>query len=139
MGDSDASVTNVLDDAYQSIRSFTRHTRGRSIAAPEAYRVLGEAAAIAAIFPQALNQVGEGLRSALREYDVYDQDRAPAESVDMAQSELAAAADAFQRAYAHLNAAQAVISLQGVNTGADGRLLRRPQLRAVDAADIDSP
>jgi hypothetical protein len=73
-------------------------------------RILGELTAMAGVFPQALNQLSSGLRQALREYDVYDENRDPAVSVEMAAAELAAAAEAFQRVSAHLSIAQEAIA-----------------------------
>jgi hypothetical protein len=39
-------------------------------------------------FPQALDQLANGLRQSLREHDVYDQNRNPAVRVEMAAAEL---------------------------------------------------
>jgi hypothetical protein len=123
--DSEAQLSELLETAYEAVRSFNHRTLGGTIIAPEAYRILGSAAALAAALPQAVNQLGGGLRAALREFDVYDQNRSPAESMDMAQAQLVAAAEAFERAYDHLSAAQTAINLQGVNSDSDDRLIRR--------------
>lgn len=136
--DSEAQLSDLLETAYEAVRSFNHHTLGETIIAPEAYRILGVAAALAAALPQAMNQVGSGLRAALHEFDVYDQNRSPTESVDLAQVQLAAAADAFECAYDHLSDAQTAINLQGVNTDDDEKLIRRPRLQAVESADVET-
>jgi hypothetical protein len=136
--DSEAQLSDLLEIAYEAVRSFNHRTLGQTIIAPEAYRILGSAAALAAALPQAMNQVGDGLRAALREFDVYDENRSPAESVDAAQAQLAAAAEAFERAYQHLSDAQTAINLQGVNTDSDDRMVRRPRLQSVDSADVEN-
>jgi hypothetical protein len=100
-------------------------------------RILGELTAMAGVFPQALNQLSSGLRQALREYDVYDENRDPAVSVEMAAAELAAAAEAFQRVSAHLSIAQEAINLQGVNTDNDDQMVRRPRPQAVESLEND--
>jgi hypothetical protein len=100
-------------------------------------RILGELTAMAGVFPQALNQLSSGLRQALREYDVYDENRDPAVSVEMAAAELAAAAEAFQRVSAHLSIAQEAINLQGVNTDNHDQMVRRPRPQAVESLEND--
>jgi hypothetical protein len=100
-------------------------------------RILGELTAMAGVFPQALNQLSSGLRQALREYDVYDKNRDPAVSVEMAAAELAAAAEAFQRVSAHLSIAQEAINLQGVNTDNHDQMVRRPRPQAVESLEND--
>ena len=92
---------------------------------------------MAGLFPQALDQLSRGLRQALREYDVYDENRDPAASVEMAATELAAAVEAFQRVYAHFSSAQEAINLQGVNTDDNDQLVRRPRLQAVESNESD--
>lgn len=96
---------------------------------PEAYRIVGQTTAMAGLFPQALNQLADGLRRALREYDVYDQNRDPAASVKIAAAELAAAANLFEELYGHLSAAQTAINYQGITEDDAGNLRRRPPLR----------
>jgi hypothetical protein len=61
----------------------------------------------------------------------------PAVSVAMAAAELTAAAEAFQREYAHLSTAQEAINLQGVNTNDHDELVRRPRLQAVESVEND--
>jgi hypothetical protein len=100
-------------------------------------RILGELTAMAGVFPQTLNQLSSGLRQALREYDVYDENRDPAVSVEMAAAELAAAAEAFQRVSAHLSIAQEAINLQGVNTDNHDQMVRRPRPQAVESLEND--
>jgi hypothetical protein len=100
-------------------------------------RILGELTAMAGVFPQALNQLSSGLRQALREYDVYDENRDPAVSMEMAAAELAAAAEAFQRVSAHLSIAQEAINLQGVNTDNHDQMVRRPRPQAVESLEND--
>ncbi len=135
--DPDASISELLDIAYEAVRSFNHRTLGATIVAPEAYRALGAAAALAGIFPQALSQLGDGVRASLSEFDVYDENRSPVKSVSQAQAELAAAAEAFERAYAHLSAAQEAINLQGVNSDSEGKLIRKPRLQALPSGDVE--
>jgi hypothetical protein len=100
-------------------------------------RILGELTAMAGVFPQALNQLSSGLRQALREYDVCDENRDPAVSVEMAAAELAAAVEPFQRVSAHLSIAQEAINLQGVNTDNHDQMVRRPRPQAVESLEND--
>ncbi|GCB01882.1 hypothetical protein [Mycolicibacterium sp. NCC-Tsukiji] len=126
----------LIEIAYEAVRSFNHRTFNADIIPPEAYSILGEARALTGCMPQALSQLTAGLQRALRTYDVYDHNRDPVASVAMAAAELAAAGALFQQAYAHLDAAQTAINYQGVNDDDTGGLRRRPQLRQV--ADLSA-
>jgi hypothetical protein len=87
------------------------------------------------LFPQALDQLAKGLRQALRDYDVYDENHDPRVSVETGAAELADAAASFQQVYSHLSAAQEAINLQGVNTDEQDRLRRPPSLKTVETPE----
>jgi hypothetical protein len=130
MVDYETPLPDLLEQGYEAVRSFNHRTMNRAIIAPEAYRILGEAAAMVGCLPQAFDQIAGGLRQALREYDVYDQNRDPADSIEIAVAEMAAATRLFRDAYTHLSAAQTAINYQGINEDESGNLRRRPSLRA---------
>ncbi|HRW02462.1 hypothetical protein [Mycobacterium kubicae] len=126
----ETTLRDLIETAYEAVRSFNHRTLNADIIPPEAYSILGEARVLTGSLPQALGQLAAGLQRALRTYDVYDHNRDPAASVAMAADELAAAGALFQQAYAHLEAAQTAINYQGVNDD-NGVLRRRPQLHPV--------
>jgi hypothetical protein len=132
MVDYETPVPELIGQAYEAVRSFNHRTFSGSIIAPEAHRILGEAAALSGVFPQALDQLGKGLRRSLQKFDAYDENRDPALSVEMAAGELAAAAAAFEQIYAYLSAAQSALKLQGVNADDHDRPRREASLKAVN-------
>lgn len=133
--DTDPSLRELIETAYEAVRSFNHRTFNADIIPPEVYSIIGEARALTGCMPQALDQLAAGLERALRTYDVYDHNRDPAASAAMAAEQLAAAGALFQQAYAHLDAAQTAINYQGVNDDDAGNLRRRPELRQVSDAE----
>ena len=55
-------LPELLESAYEAVRSFNHRTSGGAMIAPEAYRILGETMAFADVFRQALGQFANGLR-----------------------------------------------------------------------------
>jgi hypothetical protein len=60
--DYDTPLPELLESAYEAVRSFNHRTSGGAMIAPEAYRILGETMAFADVFRQALGQFANGLR-----------------------------------------------------------------------------
>lgn len=100
--------------AYESIRAINHLTNhGAAIPAPVLYRVLGEMKGVGSLMPQALDQLGQGLRSSLTQFDVYDHSGDPATNVARAQGLLEEAAAAARQLGALLEQAQSAIADQG--------------------------
>lgn len=100
--------------AYEAIRSINHVTGAHAIPAPVVYDVLGELKGVGHLLPQALDQIGSGLKRSLDEFDVYDNsDRTPAETVEQARVALAQAAEYAQMLGTALEAAQSILSDQG--------------------------
>ena len=107
-------LVHAAEDAYEAIRTLNHATvGGQAVPAPLAYDLLGNLDSLGYGLHQLLGQLAAGLEKSLTEYDMYDRNRDPAESV-------AQAADALGRAATHahelgrlLSAAQAAINLQG--------------------------
>lgn len=103
---------------YEAIRALNHITSSRAtyeegIPAPVAYRALGDLAQAASILPQLTEQLGEGLVRSLEHFDVYDDKREPALSVQVAAEHLATAAVEALRLAASLSAAQTALNSQG--------------------------
>jgi hypothetical protein len=62
MVDYETPLPELLERAYEAVRSFNHRTFSGAIIAPEAYRILGELTAMAGVFPQAMDQLSRGLR-----------------------------------------------------------------------------
>ncbi len=60
--DYETPLPELLESAYEAVRSFNHRTSGGAMIAPEAYRILGETMAFADVFRQALGQFANGLR-----------------------------------------------------------------------------
>ena len=71
--------------AYEAIRAINHLTGHGPIPAPTLYRILGDLKRVGHLLPQALDQLGRGLRLSLTVLDVYDHRRDPAESVEDAE------------------------------------------------------
>lgn len=112
-------IEGWADISYESIRAMN-HITGHSypIPAPVAYRILGNLKGVGAMLPQLLGQLDRGMVASLDTFDVYDHDRAPAESVAQAHELLTQAAGLAEQLGALLSAAQSAIASQGYNTPA---------------------
>lgn len=99
--------------AYESIRAINHLTDHGPIPAPTAYQILGELKGVGHLLPQALEQLGRGLRESLTALEVYDHRREPDESVSDAIALLARAARKASDLGQLLEDAQAAISEQG--------------------------
>jgi hypothetical protein len=55
MVDYETPLPELVESAYETVRSFNHRTFSGAIVAPEPYRILGELTAMAGVFPQALN------------------------------------------------------------------------------------
>lgn len=119
---SDETV-QAADDAYEAVRAFNHLTINRSsLPAPEVYRILGNLKLGAGYsLEQALNQIAAGLANSTKEYDVYDNNRDPEESIDLAVGYLKAAAVHAAKIGPLLEAAQTAINLQGYRDAAESR------------------
>jgi hypothetical protein len=67
MVDYETSVPELIEQAHEAVRSFNHRPFSKSIIAPEAHRILGEATALSGVFSHALDQLGKGLRRSLQE------------------------------------------------------------------------
>lgn len=101
--------------AYEAIRAINHVSGGpHAIPAPVVYDVLGELKGVGHLLPQALDQLGSGLKRSLGEFDVYDNsDRTPSETVEHAQALLVQAADHARLLGEALEAAQSIVADQG--------------------------
>ena len=117
MTDEKPSVVQNADDSYESIRAVAREINyATAVPAPLAYEILGNLKGVAYALSEVGNSLGPGLRRSLDTYDVYDNNRAPADSVTMAQAALEQAAQHLEKAGALLDEAQSAINLQGYKT-----------------------
>jgi len=117
-GDATPAVVQRADDACEAIRAINHLTAG-TVPAPLAYEILGNLKGVAHRLPQALGQIGTGLTRSLTEYDVYDRNREPAESVELARGFLLRAATKAAELGELLEQAQFAIHLQGYNVQED--------------------
>jgi hypothetical protein len=118
MSEDTPAVVQHADTAHEAIRSINHLTRG-TVPAPLAYSILGNLKNVGHLLPQALGQIGAGLERSLTEYDVYDRDREPAESVALAQDYLEQAATKAAEMGQLLEKAQSAINSQGYTTADD--------------------
>jgi hypothetical protein len=106
------------DNAYEAIRALNHRTR-QAIPAPVAYHLLGVLNNLGHGLDQLLGQIGDGLSRSLTEYDVYDHNRDPAESVAIATEAIDRAARHAHEVGELLAAAQVAINLQGYHVNYD--------------------
>jgi hypothetical protein len=111
---SDEDLVQHTDDAYEAIRALNHGTH-RTLPAPLVYDLLGNLNNVGYGLEQLLGQIGTGLTRSLTEYDVYDRNRDPAESVALANDAMCTAARLAHNIGALLAAAQTPINLQGYN------------------------
>ncbi|GAB3814522.1 hypothetical protein [Kribbella italica] len=111
-----AAMARAADAAYEAIRTLNHETLARSVAAPEAYDVLGNLQQVGFALDQLTRQLGAGLVRSLTTHDVYDDKGDPAKSVALAVDSLLLAGQHARRVGECLTNAQAVIAGQG-NTG----------------------
>lgn len=116
-------TTQEADNAYEAIRAFNHLTINRpSIPAPEVYSILGNLKLAAGYsLQQALGQIATGLSNSPRDYDVYDNNRPPEESIDTAVGYLKAAQEHAGKIARLLEAAQTAINSQGYREVTLGR------------------
>jgi hypothetical protein len=111
MSDHDELIQHA-DDAYEAIRALN-HRTWRAIPAPLAYGLLGNLNNLGYGLEQLLLQLSHGLARSLTEYDVYDNNRDPAESVRTANKALWIAARHAHEIGVLLSTAQTAINQQG--------------------------
>ncbi|WP_020393448.1 hypothetical protein [Kribbella catacumbae] len=116
---SDDPLVQHADDAYEAVRALN-HGTFRTIPAPLAYSLLGNLNNVGYGISQLTEQIATGLEGSLTEYDVYDNNRDPAESVATAASLLRSAAVHAKEIGRLLSEAQTAINLQGYNIKGDG-------------------
>ena len=117
MTDDRPNVVQNPDDSYESTRAVARAVNtATAVPAPLAYEILGNLKGVAYALSEVGNSLGPGLRRSLDAYDVYDNNRAPADSVTMAQAALEQAAQHLEKAGALFDEAQVAINLQGYKT-----------------------
>lgn len=109
---SDERLVKYADDAYEAIRALN-HGTYRTIPAPLAYSLLGNLRSLGAALSQLADQIDAGLRSSLTTYDVYDNDRDPAASVELAGLDLTRAASQANDMAWRFGHAQQAIAAQG--------------------------
>ena len=100
------------DDAYEAIRALN-HRTWRAIPAPLAYGLLGNLNNLGCGLDQLLRQLSDGLTRSLTEYDVYDNNRDPADSVATATKAMHTAARHAHELGVLLSTAQTAINQQG--------------------------
>lgn len=91
----------------------------RSTPAPLVYDLVPRFAGIGSKLEQLCGYLAAGLENSLEEYDVYDRNRDPAESVAMAKEQFAVAIYAARTFWEAMNKAQSAINLQGYNLPAE--------------------
>jgi hypothetical protein len=112
-GDAD-DLVQYADDAYEAIRALN-HRTWRAIPAPLAYGLLGNLNNLGYGLEQLFLQLSHGLARSLTEYDVYDHNRDPAESVRVANKAMWTAARYAHEIGVLLSTAQTAINQQGYN------------------------
>jgi hypothetical protein len=100
------------DDAYEAIRALNHRTR-QTMPAPVVYDLLGNLNNLGHGLNQLLAQLSDGLYRSLREYDVYDHNGDPYESVAIANQAMRRAAHLAGQIGQLLTDAQVAINLQG--------------------------
>src|SRR6266508_6675764 len=93
---SDEDLVQHADDAYEAIRALN-HGTYRTLPAPLVYDVLGNLRGVGHGIEQLAGQLATGLRASLAEYDVYDHNRDPQASVELAEHALRQAVTAANR------------------------------------------
>ena len=111
---SDGDLVQHADDAYEAIRALN-HGTYRTLPAPLVYDLLGNLNTVGYGLAQLLGQISTGLTRSLAEYDVYDRNRDPTESVTLANDAMRTAAQLAHELGALLAAAQTAINSQGYN------------------------
>jgi hypothetical protein len=119
MNDGDDELRRHAEDAYEAIRALN-HGTWRAIPAPLAYDLLGNLNNVGYGLEQLLRQLGDGLSRSLTEYDVYDNNRDPADSVAEAVKAMRTAAGHAHEIGQLLADAQGAISAQGYHVSEDG-------------------
>jgi hypothetical protein len=114
----DTKLVQCADDAYEAIRALNHGTR-RTIPAPLAYSLLGNLRCLGVALSQLADQIDAGLRSSLTTYDVYDEDRDPATSVELAGLDLTRAASHANDMAWRFGRAQQAIAAQGYRSDDD--------------------
>jgi hypothetical protein len=112
--DEHSELVEHADAAYEAIRALN-HRTWRAIPAPLAYGLLGSLNNLGYGLEQLLLQLSHGLARSLTEYDVYDNNRDPAESVRTANKALWIAARHAHEIGVLLSTAQTAINQQGYN------------------------
>lgn len=115
MSNRDTAI-GAADDVYEDVKAINHALISRtSIPAPVAYAVLGNLKLAGHGLSEVAGHLSRGLRASLDEYDVYDNNRDPAQSVAMARASLDRAAELAAEIGDLLSAAQSSINLQGYN------------------------
>jgi hypothetical protein len=102
------------DSAYEAIRALNHHTV-RALPAPVVYALLGNLNNLGYGLNQLLGQISGGLYRSLIEYDVYDHNRDPHDSVALANQAMREAARLATQIGDLLAEAQVAINAQGYN------------------------
>jgi hypothetical protein len=110
--DTHDELVRHADAAYEAIRALN-HRTWRAIPAPLVYGLLGNLNNLGYGLEQLLLQLSHGLARSLTEYDVYDHNRDPAESVRAANKALWTAARHAHELGVLLSTAQTAINQQG--------------------------
>src|SRR5262245_52843969 len=110
----DHVLVQHADDACEAIRALN-HRTWRAIPAPLAYGLLGNLNNLGYGLEQLLLQLSHGLARSLTEYDVYDNNRDPAESVRTANKAMWTAARHAHEIGVLLSTAHTAINQQGYN------------------------
>jgi len=111
---SDEDLVQHADDAYEAIRALN-HGTYRTLPAPLVYALLGNLNNVGYGLEQLLGQLSTGLTRSLTDYDVYDRNREPGESVALANDAMRQAAQYARLIGQLLSQAQTAINLQGYN------------------------
>ena len=111
---SDEELVKLADDVYECVRALN-HGTFRTTPAPLVYALTGNLKEAGWGLSQLAEQLGSGLRRSLDEYDVYDNNRDPADSVDQAQAHLQHAAHLARELGQAFEQAQGAINQQGYN------------------------
>lgn len=108
-------LAELTDAHYESMREMQQLVQG-PVPAPAAYQALGNLKNSAGgMTATVLSTLAVRLQESLSQYDVYDLNRHPSESVATAVAHLVEAADHATRIGALLEQAQVAINSQGYN------------------------
>lgn len=109
-------LLNAANTADEELRAMCHVLINTSATpAPVVYDLMNPFAGTASKLEQLAGHLARGLVTSLSTYEVYDQNRDPAESAAMAEQELLAAARHLHAAMDAFNRAQLAINLQGHN------------------------